>query len=95
MHIRIITGQAQPGQIDELARQWRDLFGARLRTMPGFRHGHFAGDRATDTVVGVTLWDAEPDHALIQRYLQEFMAQAGHLVAGRPQAAVYEVLAEV
>ncbi|HEY7035143.1 MAG TPA: hypothetical protein VH482_27630 [Thermomicrobiales bacterium] len=95
MDIRITMGQAKPGQLEELARQWRELFGVKLQTMQGFRHGHFAGDRATDHVLGVTFWDGEPDHAVIRRYLQEFMAQAGHLVAGPPQVGVYEILAEV
>ncbi len=94
-YIRITTGQANPGQIDELARHWRELFGVRLPTMPGFVQGYFGGDRATNTVVGITLWNAEPDHAVMQGYLQEFMAQAGPLVAGPPQVAVYEVLADV
>lgn len=94
MHIRIITGQAQPGQMDELARQWKENFATQLRTMAGFAGGQFAGDRATDTVVGVTQWTAEPDLAVLQQHLQTFMGTAGHLVAGRPQAAVYEVLQE-
>jgi hypothetical protein len=46
-------------------------------------------------VLGVTFWEGQPDLALIRQYLQEFVAQAGHLVASPPQAAVYEVTAEV
>lgn len=95
MHLRIVTGQAQPGQADTLAARWRDYFGAQLQSMAGFRHAHFAVDRATNTVVGVSLWDTEPDQARLQEHLDAFRAQAQDLVAGPPQPAVYEVLVEV
>lgn len=71
MDSRIMTGQAKEGQLDELARQWQELFGAKLKTMPGFRHGHFAWDQANNAL-GVMFWDGEPNHALIRLHLQEF-----------------------
>lgn len=95
MYIRISMGQVQPGQMDELASKWRELFATRLQTMPGFQQGCFAGDRATNAAVGITFWDAEPDLALIQQHLEGFLKQAGHLAAGPPQEVTYEVLAEV
>jgi hypothetical protein len=95
MHARIVTGKAVPGKIDELATKWRDIFGAQLKSMAGFRQGIFTGDRATNALVGITLWESEPDMAELHRHMMAFASQVGGLIAGPPQDAVYEVLAEV
>jgi hypothetical protein len=45
MYLRIVKWTTQPGQVDEFARRWEVFSRSHLTGMPGFRHGHFAGDR--------------------------------------------------
>jgi hypothetical protein len=94
MHLRIVRGSVKPGQLDAFVARWREGIGSQLPSVPGFQHGHFAGDREANTVVGVTLWETPPGAAMDQR-IQEFAAQAGNLLAGPPQIEDYEVLVEI
>jgi heme-degrading monooxygenase HmoA len=95
MYLRVVTGQVQPGKADDLAAHWQAYLATRVPDVPGFRHAYFTVDRATDTVVSVSVWDREPDQVRAERGLEDFVAQVAELIAGRPQAAVYEVLAEL
>ncbi len=94
MHMRIVRGRIQPGQIDAFVTRWQEGIGTHLPSAPGFRHGHFGADRQANTVTGVTLWDAPPDEAMNRR-VQEFAAQARDLMAGPPEIEDYKVLIEL
>ena len=94
MHMRIVRGRIQPGQIDAFVTRWNEGIGAHLPSAPGFQHGHFGADRQANTVTGVTLWDAPPDEAMNRR-TQEFAAQVRDLMAGPPEIEDYEILVEV
>ena len=69
MYLRITTGQVQPGKADELAAHWKEYFATRLPAVPGLRHRYFSVDRATDTVVSVSVWDREPDQVQAEAIL--------------------------
>jgi len=93
VYIRIIRGQAQPGQVEELARRWRDFFLPR-REQAGVRHAYFAGDRATNTTVAVSIWDERPDAAMTAGW-SDFLSEAADLSAGETTVEEYEVLADL
>ena len=95
MYMRIVRGQVQPGQLDEMSRRWQDGIGARLSSEPGFRHGYFAGDRATNTTLGVTVWDQKPDEESMTQRMNNFRSQIQDILAGPPTVEEYEVLNEV
>ncbi len=95
MYIRIIKGQTQPGQVDELAKRWRALIGPRLQEISGFRHAYFSGDRAKNTVAAVSVWDSRPDDAVMSRNIQDFLSQVADIVASQPVVEDYEVLEEL
>ena len=94
MYIRLVRGQPQPGQLDELARRWKEHVGARFGSLPGFRHAYFVGDREVNRVVGISVWERHPGAAL-DEVMTQFRQQAQDLVAGPPTIEDYEVLAEV
>jgi hypothetical protein len=94
MHLRIARGSIQPGQVDAFAKRWKEGIGSQLKSVPGFRQGYLSGNRAANTVVGVTLWDTPPDAAMDQR-IQTFVQQVGDLITGPPAIEDYEVLVEV
>jgi len=95
MYLRIISGQVQPGKADELAARWKEYFGTRLPNVPGLLHTYFSVDRATDTIVSVSIWDREPEQARMQPLIDDFISQVSNLVSVPPQVAGYEVLAEI
>ena len=95
MHMRIVSGTFNAGQIDEMAKRWEANVGARLKQQPGFRHAYFVGNREQNTAVGVTLWDTPPDMATMNQIMQQFQGQIGDIVAGAPTAENYEVLVEL
>jgi heme-degrading monooxygenase HmoA len=95
VYVRIVRGMAKEGQVEELARRWEGFVAPRLKQQPGFRGGYFSGDRAGTQVVGVTVWDGEPDRARAEQLVQEFRAQVQDLVAQPPTIEDHEVLVEV
>ena len=93
MYIRIVRGQPQPGQAEEVARVWKEHLAPRLRSIPGFRAGYFIGDREANKVAGVTIWDAKPGEAVVQA-MAEFRQRVQDITTGPPSVEDYEVLAE-
>ena len=94
MYVRIIRGQTQPGQVDELARRWQEVIAPRLQGVPGFRRVYFCGDRGANRVAAVSVWDSRPDEAALDRGVQEFRERVRDISAGEPVIEGYEVLAE-
>ena len=94
MHVRIVRGEVRPGQAEELARRWTEYVGPRLGDAPGFRRAYMTIDRATNEMVGVSVWDAKPGEAVDQA-MRAFGQQAQDLIARPPAFADYEVLAEL
>ena len=94
MYIRIVRGQPQPGQVDEVARRWKEHLGSRLGTIPGFRHAYFLGDREANRVAGISIWESKPGAALDEA-MGQFRQRVQDITAGPPTMEDYEVLAEV
>ena len=93
MYVRIVRGQPQPGQAEEVARRWKEHLAPRLRGIPGFRAAYFVGDREANMGVGVSIWDDKPGEALDQA-MREFRQRVQDIAAGPPDIEDYEVLAE-
>ncbi|MBA2276879.1 MAG: antibiotic biosynthesis monooxygenase [Chloroflexia bacterium] len=93
MYVRIVRGQPQPEQAEELARRWKEYAAPRLNSAPGFRHGYLSVERTTNRVAGVTVWDNKPGEAVDQT-MREFGQQVQDIIAVPPVIEDYEVLAE-
>jgi heme-degrading monooxygenase HmoA len=94
MYIRIVRGQPQPGQVDEVARRWKEHLGPRLGSIPGFRHAYFSGDREANRITTVSVWDDKPGEAVDQA-MREFRQRVQDISVGPPTIEDNEVLAEV
>jgi heme-degrading monooxygenase HmoA len=96
MQVRTTTARVQPGQLDEFARRWRDIVAAHVPEVPGLRGAYLCGNRDSDTVMAIHLWESPPAaaaHAIHDR--QRFRDQVQDLLAGgEPVVAAYEVLAQ-
>ena len=95
MYMRIVRAQPPAGQADEIAQKWEAFWPERMRAQPGFRQSHFGIDRTTGETAAVTIWDDQPDDALIERLLREFRATLGMSGGQAPEATLYEVVVEV
>jgi heme-degrading monooxygenase HmoA len=95
MYLRIVKGAVQAGQIEEMAKRWEANVGARIKAQPGFRHAYFVGNRETNAVSGVTLWDTPPDVAALGQAMQEFQPKVADITTGPPTFEDYEVLVEL
>ena len=96
MQMRIVKGQTRPGQVEELAKRWKEYFGGdRFKGTPGFHHAHFGIDRATNTTLAVTVWDTLPDESFFQPIMSEFRERVSDLMAGPPTVERYEVEVEL
>ena len=94
MYIRVIRVRTQPGRVDELTEQWRAHFVPLLKSVPGFRHAYYGGDRARNAVVVVTLWDDLPRATTYGPILTEFDDRVSGLRAAPSVMDEYEILAE-
>lgn len=93
MYIRIVRGQPQPGQVEEVAKRWQEHLAPRLREIPGFRAGYLIGEPQGTAAIGVTIWDDKPGEALTQA-MGEFRQRIQDIASGPPSIEDYEVLAE-
>lgn len=95
MLIRTTKVQVQSGKIDEFVRQWRELIAPRMPEMSGLRRVYLCGNRDTNTVMTLHLWDTPPDQAArgIHDKLR-FREQVRDLLAGGdPETEEYEIVA--
>jgi heme-degrading monooxygenase HmoA len=95
MYLRIVKGAVQAGQIQEMAKRWEANVGARIKQQPGFHHAYFVGNRETNAVTGVTLWDTLPDVAALGEVMKEFRDKVADITTGPPTIEDYEVLVEI
>jgi heme-degrading monooxygenase HmoA len=95
MYLRIVRGTVQAGQLDEFARRWETNVGAQLKQTPGFRHAYSTGNRQTNALVGVTIWETLPDAETTNRIMQSFRPLVADITAGPPTIEDYEVLVEL
>ncbi len=93
MYVRIVRGNPQPGQAEEVARRWKEHLAPRLRELPGFRAAYFVGDRAANKGLGVSIWDELPGEALDQA-MRGFRERVQDISLGPPTIEDLEVLAE-
>lgn len=97
MLVRMTTAQTQPGQIDEFVRRWLELVAPRVPEMSGLRHIYLCGNRDTNTVMTIHLWDNPPDrvaHEIHDR--QRFRDHVRDILAsGESAVEEYEGLAHV
>ncbi len=95
MLIRTTTAQTRPGQIDEFARRWREHVAPRVPEMPGLRRVYLCGNRDTNTVMTVHLWDNPPDQAAREIHDRlRFRDQVRDIMSGEPVVEEFEVLAQ-
>ena len=93
MYIRIVRGLPQPGQVDEVARRWKEHLATRLGSTPGFRHAYISGDREASRIAAVSVWDGKPGEAADQT-MREFRQRVQDITVGPPAMEDNEVLAE-
>ena len=95
MLVRTTKAQTQPGQIDEFVRRWRGLIAPRIPQISGLRRVYLCGNRDTNTVMTIHLWDSPPDQAARELHArQRFRDKVRDILAsGEPTAEEYEVLA--
>lgn len=94
MRLQTTKARTQPGQFDAFVRQWREHVAPHALEMSGLRGVFLCGDRDTNTVVTIHLWENPPDqaaHAIHDRV--RFRDRVRDIIDGDPAAEVYEVLA--
>ena len=92
MYMRIFSAQARPGTVDELAHRLQAFIESQLRGLPGFIHLYGGGDRSTNQVVLVSVWDTQAHMAAASPQAQAFAAEVQDLLVAAPMVTVYEIL---
>jgi hypothetical protein len=93
MYVRLVHPQPQPGQAAEYARRWQAILAPRARTIPGFRAAYFVGDRSTETVHAIFVFDDKPGEALDQA-MDDFRHRCRDITTGPAMREDFVVLAE-
>ncbi len=96
MWVRTTKAQTQPGQIDEFVRRWLEQVAPRIPETSGLHGVYLCGNRDTNTVMSVHIWDNPPDQAAHEIHdRQRFRDQVRDILSADPVAEEYEVLAHV
>lgn len=95
MLVRTTKAQTQPGQVDEFVRRWREVVAPHVPEMPGLRSVYLCGNRETNTVMTIHLWDTAPDEPSHKIHDQQrFRDDVRDILAsGEPVTEEYEVFA--
>jgi hypothetical protein len=93
VYIRLVHPQPQPGQAAEYARRWEAILAPRARAIPGFRAAYFVGDRATEAVHAIFIFDEQPGAALDEA-MDDFRQRCRDITTGPARREDFEVLAE-
>ena len=96
MLVRTTKAQTQPGQVDEFARRWREQVAPHVPEMSGLRSVYLCGNRDTNTVMTIHLWDSPPDQAAHEIHeRQRFRDHVRDLLGSEePVSEEYVVLAQ-
>ena len=94
MYMRIFSAQAQPGTVDELAHRLQAFIEGQLHGLPGFIHLYGGGDRSTNEVALVSVWETQAHLAEASRHAQAFAAEVQDLLVAAPVVTTYEILAQ-
>ncbi len=93
MYVRLVHPRPQPGQAAEYARRWQAILAPRARAIPGFRAAYFVGDRATEAVHAIFIFDEQPGEPLDQA-MDDFRERCRDITTGPARREDLEVLAE-
>ena len=93
MYVRIVQGQPQPGQGDDVARRWKEHLAPVLRDLPGFRAACFVTDPGRTRGIGISFWDDKPGEAVDQA-MHQLRQRVADITSGPPTIEDFEVLAE-
>jgi quinol monooxygenase YgiN len=94
MYMRIFSAPARPGTVDELAHRLQAFITGQLHGLPGFLQLYGGGDRSTNQVTLVSVWETQAAMAGASRHVQAFAAEVQDLLAGAPMVTTYEILAQ-
>jgi heme-degrading monooxygenase HmoA len=94
MDVRIERAQAQPGQVEEVARRWQAFWGTQMPQVPGFRHAHFAPGQEANAILSISVWERRPDQATMEPLMQRFQAQVRDISVAPPIVEEYETRAD-
>ena len=84
MYMRIFRAQAQPGTVDELAKRMQEFLDTTLRGASGLEHLYCGGDRSSNQISVVSLWDSEQSMTEASPKVQAFAGQVRDLLAEQP-----------
>jgi len=97
MYARIVTAQAKPGALDEIASVYENSIAPAMKKQPGFKGAKLMANEDTNVGVSITFWETEADMLAGEAsgYLQKEMAKLGPHFAAPPATARYEVSVQV
>lgn len=95
MYMRIFRAQAQPGTVDELAKRMQEFLDSTLRGSPGLVQLYCGGERSSNQVAVVSLWESEQSMTEANPKVQAFAGQVRALLAEPPAVVGYEVMVQL
>ena len=97
MYARVVTGQYQPGKLDEGEQIYRESILPEARQQPGFKGALGLVDRSSGKAISISFWQTEANaqaSGVSSSYGQAQMAKIASLLAAAPLIETYEVAAQ-
>jgi quinol monooxygenase YgiN len=91
MYARVVRGGLQPGKADEFVQLFEREFVPAIQQESGFQQVLLFTDKSLDAVVAVVVYASRADVEANEPGFRERAAKAAPLLAGPPEASVYEV----
>ena len=93
MHARVVTGQFQPGKLDEAIKIYRDSVMPISKEQKGFNGAFFLTNSNTNKTVSITLWETVADmtEGESSGYYREQFAKFTHILAEQPDLELFDL----
>lgn len=95
MDARMVTLDAKPGHVDDLAAFWDNAVLAQITSQAGSQGFFIFTDSANDRVVGLSLWDSTADADATAATFGSHMAAVAEHLAAPPIPARLHVAASI
>ena len=97
MYARVVTGQYQPGKVDEGEQIYRESILPAARQQPGFKGALGLVDRSSGKAISITLWQTAANaqaSGASSSYGQAQLAKVASLLTVAPTIETYEVVVQ-
>jgi len=94
MHVRAVTGQIQPGKMQEAIDIYKDSLVPATKAQKGFQGAYLMTDASSGKALSISVWESEADMEAGQSNAQEQIGKFRAVFSEPPTTEHYDLSVE-